>query len=74
MRGPVQKSTIRARTLRREQTAVESKLWSCLRNRQLDGVKFSRQVAIGIFFANSCCRDAKLVIEFDGVTDETLEE
>jgi very-short-patch-repair endonuclease len=52
MRGPNQKSTIRARTFRREQTAAESKLWACLRNRQLSGIKFSRQVSIGPFFAD----------------------
>ena len=74
MRGPNQKSTTRARTLRREQTVAESKLWACLRNRQLNGVKFSRQVSIGPFFADFCCREAKLVIEIDGATHETPEE
>jgi very-short-patch-repair endonuclease len=74
MRGPNQKSTIRARNLRREQTVAESKLWACLRNRQLAGVKFARQVSIGPFFADFCCREAKLVIEIDGVTHETSEE
>ena len=74
MRGPDQKSTTRARTLRREQTAAESRLWACLRNRQLGGVKFARQVSIGPFFADFCCREAKLVIEIDGVTHETPEE
>src|SRR5215203_1821598 len=74
MRGPNQKSTTRARTLRREQTAAESKLWACLRNRQLDGVKFLRQVSIGPFYVDFCCRDAKLVIEIDGVTHETPKE
>jgi 5-methyltetrahydrofolate--homocysteine methyltransferase len=53
---------------------AESKLWACLRNRQLGGVKFSRQVSIGPFFADFCCRDAKLVIEIDGVTHETPDE
>ncbi len=44
--APVQ---IRARQLRREQTDVEAKLWSYLRNRQLDGFKFRRQHPIGRF-------------------------
>jgi very-short-patch-repair endonuclease len=74
MRAPDPKSTTRARTLRREQTSAESKLWACLRNRQLDGVKFARQVSIGPFFADFCCREAKLIIEIDGVTHETPEE
>ena len=38
------------------------------------GLKFSRQVSIGPFFADFCCREAKLVIEIDGVTHETPEE
>jgi very-short-patch-repair endonuclease len=46
----------------------------CLRNRQLNGMKFARQVSIGPFFADFCCREAKLVIEIDGVTHETQEE
>jgi very-short-patch-repair endonuclease len=74
MRGPSQKSTVRARNLRREQTAAESKLWACLRNRQLGDVKFARQVAIGPFFADFCCRGAKLIIEIDGVTHDAPEE
>ena len=74
MRGPNEKSTIRARSLRREQTLAESKLWACLRNRQLGGVKFARQVPIGPFFADFCCRGAKIIIEIDGVTHETPEE
>ena len=74
MRGPNQKSTTRARSLRREQTGAESKLWACLRNRQLGGAKFARQVAIGLYFADFCCRDANLIIEIDGVTHETPEQ
>ena len=37
-------------------------------------MKFARQVSIGPFFADFCCREAKLVIEIDGVTHETQEE
>ena len=74
MRGPNPKSTTRARILRREQTAAEAKLWSCLRNRQLRGAKFTRQLPVGPYFADFCCRDAKLVIEIDGVTHGTPEE
>ena len=58
--------TIRARTLRRDQTDAERKLWSTLRNRQLDGFKFRRQVAIDRYFADFACVEAKLVIELDG--------
>jgi very-short-patch-repair endonuclease len=58
--------TGRARALRRDQTDAERKLWSMLRNRQLDGCKFRRQVAIDRFFADFACVEAKLVVELDG--------
>jgi very-short-patch-repair endonuclease len=58
--------TSRARALRRDQTDAERKLWSILRNRQLEGFKFRRQVAIDRFFADFACVQAKLVVELDG--------
>jgi 5-methyltetrahydrofolate--homocysteine methyltransferase len=56
------------------QTTTEAKLWASLRNRQFGGVKFSRQVVIGPFFADFCCREAKVIIEIDGVIHETPKE
>lgn len=64
----------RARTLRRESTPAESKLWQHLRNRQLGNFKFARQEPIGPYIADFVCRAKKLVIEIDGVTHETPEE
>ncbi len=64
----------RARTLRRESTSAESKLWQHLRNRQLNNTKFTRQEPIGRYIADFVCRSKKLVIEIDGVTHETPEE
>ena len=58
--------TTRARTLRREQTDAERKLWAMVRNRQLGGCKFRRQVAIDRYFADFACVEAKLVVELDG--------
>ena len=58
--------TIRARTLRRDQTDAERKLWSMLRNRQLGGRKFRRQVPIDRYFVDFACVEAKLVVELDG--------
>jgi len=37
-----------------------------LRNRQLDGCKFRRQVPIDRYFADFACVEAKLVVELDG--------
>jgi very-short-patch-repair endonuclease len=55
-----------ARTLRRGQTTAEAKLWSILRNRQLEGLKFRRQQPIGGYVADFCCEELRLIIELDG--------
>jgi very-short-patch-repair endonuclease len=59
-------TTNRARILRRNQTDAESKLWSELRGRRLDGHKFVRQQPIGPYFADFGCREKMLVVELDG--------
>lgn len=56
----------RARTLRRDGTAPEKRLWLRLRDRQILGRKFRRQHPIGPFFADFACIEARLVIELDG--------
>jgi very-short-patch-repair endonuclease len=71
MRGMRITETRRARSLRSSQTSAEAKLWAKLRNRKLKGYKFVRQMPIGIYFADFCCREAKLVIEVDGATHST---
>ncbi|MBA5777211.1 endonuclease domain-containing protein [Stappia sp. F7233] len=55
-----------ARALRRNQTDPERRLWARLRNRQLNGWKFRRQVPIDRFVADFLCNDAKLIVELDG--------
>jgi very-short-patch-repair endonuclease len=60
------RATRRARELRRTMTDAEAKLWKRLRNGQLLGTKFRRQVPIGSFVADFCCRSPKLVVEVDG--------
>lgn len=55
-----------AHELRQPQTPAEQKLWSCLRNRQLNGLKFRRQHPIGKFIIDFYCAEAKLCIEVDG--------
>jgi len=56
----------RTRRLRRDSTDAEKKLWSILRNRHLDGVKFRRQVAVGAYVADFLCLEARLIVELDG--------
>ncbi|HSI40500.1 MAG TPA: endonuclease domain-containing protein [Xanthobacteraceae bacterium] len=56
----------RARRLRRDQTDAEQRLWAYLRNRQLGGWKFRRQVPVGCYVVDFLCPDAKLAVELDG--------
>ncbi|ESY61401.1 MULTISPECIES: DUF559 domain-containing protein [Mesorhizobium] len=55
-----------ARSLRRDMTEVEAKLWRELRDRRLDRIKFRRQVPIGKYVADFVCPEARLIIEIDG--------
>ena len=66
MRGPQSARTQRARSLRKADNDAECALWSVLRNRQLNGAKFTRQLSIGPYFADFACREEYLVIELDG--------
>jgi very-short-patch-repair endonuclease len=55
-----------ARRLRRDQTDAEQRLWGSLRDRRLNGWKFRRQQAVGRYFADFMCVDARLIVELDG--------
>jgi very-short-patch-repair endonuclease len=55
-----------ARTLRKNSTDAEQRLWSRLRGRQLDGCRFRRQAPLGPYVADFVCFAARLVIEIDG--------
>ncbi|WP_366855753.1 DUF559 domain-containing protein [Brevundimonas sp.] len=56
----------RARELRREQTAAERRLWSCLRDRGLGGYRWKRQVPIPPYYVDFLSPQIGLVIEVDG--------
>ena len=62
------KSLVRARSLRRNQTEAEKKLWGYLRNSSLNGYKFTRQTPAGPYITDFLCFDKKLIVEVDGVT------
>lgn len=62
----VRGSAYRARSLRRNETEAEDKLWNIVRGRQLGGAKFVRQLPIGPYFVDFACREAALVLEVDG--------
>ena len=55
-----------AKDLRVNSTDAEQRLWQRLRNRQLGGHKFRRQVTVGPFIADFACIDARLIVEIDG--------
>jgi len=55
-----------ARTLRRNATDVEAKLWERLRARRLGGYKFRRQASIGHHVADFLCAEKRLIVELDG--------
>ena len=72
-----------ARTLRKNQTDAEAKLWHRLRNRKVKGKKFLRQHPIVYkiqdsktysYVADFYCADKKLIIELDGGIHETKEQ
>ncbi len=63
-----------ARKLRREDTKAEEILWNSLKSSQLDGLKFRRQVPIGIYVVDFLCIRHRLIIELDGVVHEAPEQ
>jgi very-short-patch-repair endonuclease len=56
--------------MRAAPSPFEDKLWQRLRNRQLNGLKFSRQIVLNGFICDFVCRDRTLIIEVDGDTHE----
>ena len=56
----------KAKDLRQEQTQTEIILWSKLRNRQFEGLKFRRQHPVGQFVVDFYCHEKRLVVEVDG--------
>ena len=66
MRGYSDVTLKRAKKLRREMTPAEKKLWSILRNRQLENAKFRTQQPIGPFVGDFVCQEHRLIIEADG--------
>ena len=62
--------------MRRRQTTAEVRLWSRLRNRGLDNLKFRRQVPRGPYIADFLCDEAMVIIEVDGAqhADQTLQD
>ena len=62
-----------AKNLRKNMTPQEIKLWNILRNNNLNGLKFRRQVPIGNYVADFVCEMRNLIIEIDGGQHNTPE-
>jgi len=56
----------RSRQLRKNQTDAEGVLWSVLRNRQLNGIKFRRQFPINNYILDFYAPELQLAVEADG--------
>src|SRR5438045_9799173 len=52
--------------MHKNSTYSEHRLWSCLRNRKLAGLKFRRQHPLADRTVDFFCAEAKLAIELDG--------
>jgi len=63
------RNTTRARELRHAATPAERLLWQFLSRSQL-GVKFSRQMPVGPYFADFLCREKMLIVELDGFSHD----
>src|SRR6266851_9047123 len=59
-------SVRQARSFRKKPTDAEKRLWSCLRDRRLVGLKLRRQHPLGERTVDFFCADAKLAIELGG--------
>ena len=55
-----------ARALRRQMTEAEKMMWSKLRDRWFEGVKFKRQKPIAGYIVDFVALDFKLIVEIDG--------
>ena len=64
-------SIARARSLRRQMSLAEARLWNTLRNEQLKPWHFRRQMPVGPYYADFASRTAKLIIEVDGAAHFT---
>ena len=56
----------RAKELRHTETEAEQIIWSWLRTKKLNGVKFRRQEPLGKYIVDFVSFEKKLIIEIDG--------
>ena len=66
IRGTIPEIEQAARKLRKNLTPAEARLWSAIRNKQLEGLRFRCQHPVGNFILDFYCPYCKLVVEVDG--------
>jgi very-short-patch-repair endonuclease len=66
IRGTTPEVEEAARRLRKNLTTAEACLWSALRNKKLEGLRFRCQHPVGNFILDFYCAACKLVVEVDG--------
>ena len=59
-----------ARSMRKQITEPETRMWLQLRAERFEGVKFRRQKVIGSYIADFAANDPALVVEIDGETHD----
>jgi very-short-patch-repair endonuclease len=59
-------TTEKARELRQRSTDAERLLWRHIRAKQLEGLKFRRQQAIGDYIVDFVSFDRRVIVEVDG--------
>jgi very-short-patch-repair endonuclease len=52
--------------LRKNLTPAEARLWTLIKNCQLDHKKFRRQASVGNYILDFYCSEEKLAVELDG--------
>jgi very-short-patch-repair endonuclease len=75
MKGQTNKTIYQSglqRTLRRNMTDAERKLWRLLRGKQMNGLKFRRQHPFEDFILDFVCLAEHLVVEVDGGQHQEL--
>jgi very-short-patch-repair endonuclease len=60
------KLTEYARTMRKQPTEAEARLWHFLRAKQFFGLKFRRQQPWKNYIVDFVCHEVKLIVELDG--------
>ena len=62
----MKKNTEIAKSLRKNLTQQERKIWQILRNHQFYGYEIRRQYPISDYVVDFICREKKIIIEVDG--------